>query len=1156
MLAFRGTSTFKSSVSVPMKFFWLLSLLGGAAATGVPVTRLVDDKDVVNVHLVPHTHDDVGWLKTVDEYYSGANNSIQHAAVRNIISSVVTSLQKDPARQFTYVEQAFFQRWWREQNNQTRDTTRALVKAGQLTFVNGGWCMHDEAATHYIGMVDQTTLGHRLLKEEFGEDGGVPTVGWQLDPFGHSATQAALLSADAGMDALFFGRIDYQDLKLRVNESRAEFVWRGSPSLGQDAQVLAGLTGSYGGNYGAPSGFNWDAVNGNDEPVELNPALRTYNEKARVDAFVQRAVWQANHTRGSNVMFTMGSDFNYEDAEGWFMNMDKIIAAANKDGRVRAFYSNPATYVAAKRAEVAAGYVELPLVSGPNADFFPYADGAHKFWTGYFTSRPALKRYIRANSAFLNAARQAQAIGTAAGARGAGARGGAGAAGELEAFAEAMGVAQHHDAASGTAKQHVTFDYAQRISKGQADGQRVLSSSLDALLDMDAEAAGGAWAQCRRLNESVCPLTQSIGAGGSAGSMAVAVWNQIGSPRSEIIRLPVSALAQQYRVTDAATGAVMSTQVLPVGEAVGNYERNSTDGGAATLAFQAALPAVGARVFNIQFAAANAANAAPNDAAVTTTTASSSSSSSSTVAADATFVLENDAVVLTFSNATGLLSSITNKLTAGTTAAVAQEFCYYISNTGDKEDSQPSGAYIFRPQDQICHPVFNASSAGGASVLTEVVTGPLVQEVRQRFAPWLTQTIRLEAGSRHAEFEFTVGEIPIHDPYANKTLEACLGWRQTGNCDPDGPREPKNDLSCSAQVPGPASGYCECFGGRKAVPSHCGHVPFTCVAECLIQDGKEVVTRFSTSIQSAGELLTDSNGREMLHRQRNFRPTWNLSQTEPVAGNYFPINAAAAIRDSEAQLTVLVDSSVGGASLADGQLEIMLHRRILQDDSRGVSEPLNETSCIGSYDGPDGGQHSGPGLVIRGSHRVTLEPPATAARVWRPLADRVFGRPQISFRGAGAGGAGSGAAGATNGGSALATALPPNVQLMTLQLLRPGLLLLRLAHQFGVDEDAQLSQPVSVDLATLFNATVAGFTITNATEVSLTNNQAKSEILKRRRLAAAWHPHAHAGERKPWRSLPPLDFSASTVVTLGPLEIKTFELETRSTAAVDTQRRA
>jgi hypothetical protein len=55
--------------------------------------------------------------------------------------------------------------------------------------INGVMYIHDEAVTHYIDMIDQTTLGHWFLKEEFGV---TPRIGWQIDPFGHSVVQAYL----------------------------------------------------------------------------------------------------------------------------------------------------------------------------------------------------------------------------------------------------------------------------------------------------------------------------------------------------------------------------------------------------------------------------------------------------------------------------------------------------------------------------------------------------------------------------------------------------------------------------------------------------------------------------------------------------------------------------------------------------------------------------------------------------------------------------------------------------------------------------------------------------------------------------------------------------------------------------------------------------
>lgn len=75
--------------------------------------------------------------------------------------------------------------------------------------------------------------------------------------------------------------------------------------------------------------------------------------------------------------------------------------------------------------------------------------------------------------------------------------------------------------------------------------------------------------------------------------------------------------------------------------------------------------------------------------------------------------------------------------------------------------------------------------------------------------------------------------------------------------------------------------------------------------------GKEVISRFSApSLAAKGTFHTDANGREFQRRVRDYRPTWDLNVTQPVAGNYYPVTAAAFVRDE--------DDGGGGAESDDG----------------------------------------------------------------------------------------------------------------------------------------------------------------------------------------------------------------------------------------------
>uniref|UniRef100_A0A8C9TTQ7 Alpha-mannosidase n=1 Tax=Scleropages formosus TaxID=113540 RepID=A0A8C9TTQ7_SCLFO len=815
---------------------------------------------MLNVHLVPHTHDDVGWLKTVDQYYYGDRNDIQHAGVQYILDSVLEQLLADPTRRFIYVETAFFFRWWRQQDSATRKAVTMLVNEGRLEFVNGGWCMSDEATTHYSAVIDQMTLGLRFLNDTFGACGR-PRVAWHIDPFGHAREHASMF-AQMGYDGFFFGRLDYQDKARRIRDKDMEMVWRASESLTPPTADL--FTGVLPNGYNPPAGFCWDQ-SCNDPPIRDDPNLEDYNVDNVVKRFIEIANDQAKMYRTNHIIMTMGSDFQYENANLWYKNMDKLIRYVNakqsQGSKVNVLYSTPSCYLQGLHQANLTWSVKMD-------DFFPYADGPHDFWTGYFTSRPALKRYERLSNSLLQVCNQLEVLG------GPNSRKGPYGEGDSDTLQEAMSVAQHHDAVSGTEKQHVANDYAKRLARGWAHCETLVSNALATLSSWEAPRE-----YCLSLNISVCPATEN------SYKFFLTVYNPLSRMVSWPVRLPVNGsdymvLQPHGQVLDSQVSLIMAASSIMVSHcyAIKRSVRifvSSLLKGTQEVGFQPGL--IQPFFFVPQF------------------------------------------IRVTFDPDTGLMNSLTN----------------------------------------------------------------LETKQKIQLIPWVSQVVRLYWGSRELELEWTVGPIPVEDSL-----------------------------------------------------------------------GKEVITRLDTNINSSGYFYTDSNGREMLERRKDFRPTWDLKQSEPVAGNYYPINSRIYIKDKVNQLTAVTDRSQGASSLQDGSLEIMLHRRLLYDDVRGVGEPLSEP-------GDDN-----KGLVVRGRLLLALTPPKDAADIHRPLAEALVLEPLLAFQ---TGELHPNTILEVSGRrkeqfSGLQASLPPAVHLLTLSQWDQESVLLRLEHQFQVTESPTNSQPVTVNL--------------------------------------------------------------------------------------------
>jgi len=194
------------------------------------------DPKKLNIHVISHSHDDVGYIKTVDGYYE--------EDIKHIISNVVQSLGKNSNRTFTQVEVYYFHRWWSQQNDTTKILVHKLVSSGQLSFTNGGYCVNDEGAANYNDIIDQMTLGLKILDELFGKCGH-PLVSWQIDPFGASKEMASLY-AQMGFDG---------HVVNRAIKPKGEFIWRGNHDLGEKSDIFTTVLHDH---YGPPNGYYFE----------------------------------------------------------------------------------------------------------------------------------------------------------------------------------------------------------------------------------------------------------------------------------------------------------------------------------------------------------------------------------------------------------------------------------------------------------------------------------------------------------------------------------------------------------------------------------------------------------------------------------------------------------------------------------------------------------------------------------------------------------------------------------------------------------------------------------------------------------------------------------------------------------------------------------
>ncbi|GCB62790.1 hypothetical protein scyTo_0014541 [Scyliorhinus torazame] len=360
--------------------------------------------------------------------------------------------------------------------------------------------MTDEANTHIFAMIDQLLEGHQWLERNLGIK---PRSGWAIDPFGHTSTMAYLLK-QTGISNMLIQRVHYSVKKYLAKQRNLEFFWRQNWDQNGNTDIFCQMMPFY--SYDVPHTcgpdpkiccqFDFKRLPGGriSCPWRIPPVeIHDDNVQERAKLILDQYRKKSKLFRTKVVLIPLGDDFRYDQWSEWdqqFQNYQKLFDYMNShpELHVKAQFGTLSDYFDAlhKAADSGNSPSSFPVLSG---DFFTYADRDDHYWSGYFTSRPFYKRMDRVLESYLRAAEILYSFALV----------GAQKSNKMAMFPSSenyklliesrrnLGLFQHHDAITGTAKEWVVVDYGTRLLHSIMNLKKVIGDSAHFLILKDKE---------------------------------------------------------------------------------------------------------------------------------------------------------------------------------------------------------------------------------------------------------------------------------------------------------------------------------------------------------------------------------------------------------------------------------------------------------------------------------------------------------------------------------------------------------------------------------------------------------------------------------------------------------------------------------------------